>query len=247
METLFVASILGSISALATLLAIWLALGGGTAIWRAILAIAGVSVAALLFCAATGEGEAEWLVLLWVVAASVAALLLPVRLCGYRLTKPGGSRRRPGEMQFSIRQLLALTAVVAAVAGATRLLAPIAPTTSAIGFALAVALCLGVVALVAVWATLGLDLTHTKTATLVIVAALMAGLTYYGMEATNADPGPIWGGAVIVFAMALTGALLVVRARGFRLVCTADPAQHGTGGTASRGDAAAAGHHEANA
>jgi hypothetical protein len=61
MEILVVAGVLGVISAVAAILAIWLALGSGKAIWRAILAIAGASGVALVFCAVSGEAEAEWL------------------------------------------------------------------------------------------------------------------------------------------------------------------------------------------
>jgi len=121
-------------------------------------------------------------------------------------------------MQFSVRQLLALTAVVAAVAAVARLLVPIGTTLSAIAIFLPMAFCFGAVALVAVWATLRSDLSRMKTLTLLIVTILMAGLTYFGMEATNADPGSIWGSTVIAYAMALVGSLLLVRARGFRLV-----------------------------
>jgi hypothetical protein len=223
MEIFFVAGLLGSISAVAAMLAIWLALGGERAIWRAILAIAGVSAAGLALCAMSGEAEAEWLVLVWVVAANVAALMLPVRTAGYRLASTAGNRAKSGEMQFSVRQLLALTAVVAVVVAAARLLAPTSAT--AVFIFLAISLCLGAVALVAVWATLRSSLTPIKTAALVVLSAVMAGLVYYGMEATNADPGEIWGGAVILYTIALAGMLLVVRARGFRLLHIAEAGQ----------------------
>jgi hypothetical protein len=218
MELLVVAIVMGVISAVAAALAIWLALGSGRAIWRAILAIAGASGAALAFCAISGETEAEWLVLMWVVVATILAMFMVVRVCGFKLLDAAGKQAQSVELQFSVTHLLALTAVVAGVAAVARLLAPIATTQSAISIFLAMAMCLGAVALVAVWATLRSDFTRIKTLTLFIVAIVMAGLTYYGMEATNTDPGEIWGFTVIVYTMALVGSLLFMRARGFRLV-----------------------------
>jgi hypothetical protein len=217
-EILVVASVLGVVSAVAAVLAIWLALGSGRAIWRAILAIAGASGVAIVFCAVSGEAEAEWLVLLWVVVATITALFMLVRIRGYKLVDAAGNRARSDELQFSVTQLLALTAVVAVVAAVARLLAPIAITVSAIAIFLPMAMCFGALALVAVWATLRSEITRIKTLTLLIVTILMAGLTYFGMEVTNADPGAIWSSTVIAYSMALIGSLLLVRARRFRLV-----------------------------
>ena len=223
-ETLVVASVMGVVCAVAAVLAIWLALGSGRAIWRAILAIAGASTVALAFCVISGEAEAEWLLFMWIVAAGVAAMFLIVRLRGFRLANAvTGKGRGPDELQFTVEQLLALTAVVAAVAAASRFLSP--TTINALGLFLAIAACLGAVALVAVWATLRSDLTRIKTLTLLVVAVVMAGITYYGMEVTNADPGPIWGGTVIVYTAALAGSLLVVRWRGFRLLRSPERSQ----------------------
>ena len=165
MEILVIATLLGVISAIAAVLAIWLALGSGRAIWRAILAIAGVSGVALAFCAISGEAEAEWLILMWVVGATITGMFMLVRFRGFKLVDAAGNRARSDEMQFSVTQLLALTSVVAAVAAVARLLAPIVPTPSAMGIYLAMAICLGTVAVVAVWATLRSDFTRTKTLT----------------------------------------------------------------------------------
>jgi len=216
METLVVAVVLGVISAVAAVLAIWLALGSGKAIWRAILAVGGASGAALALCALSGEAEVEWLVFMWVVVATITTMFMLIRFFGYRLVSTAGNQAWSDETQFSVTHLLALTAVVAAVAAVARLLAPMGTTALAMFFE--IALCLGVVALVAVWATLLSAVTQFKTLTLFAVAIVMAGLTYFGIEATDADPGAIWGSMVIIYTMALVGSLWLVRARGFRLV-----------------------------
>jgi hypothetical protein len=216
MEILVVAVVLGVISAVAAVLAIWLALGSGRAIWRAILAVGGVSGAALAVCALSGEAEVEWLVLMWSIVATNTAMFMLVRFGGYKLMNAAGNQVRSDETQFSITHLLALTAVIAAVAAVARLLAPMAMT--ALAMFLGIAICLALVAVVAVWATLHSAATQSKTLTLFAVAVVMAGLTYYGIEVTDADPGAIWGSMVIVYTMALVGSLWLVRARGFRLI-----------------------------
>jgi len=218
--------VLGVILSIVAVLAVWLALGHGTAMWRAILAIVGVSGVALAFCAASGELEAEWLGLVWVVVVALTAMFLCVRWLGFKLAYTNArSRIRSDEFQFSLSQLLALTAVVAVVAAAARLLAPFVLTVNALSFGLAIAICLGIVALVAVGATLRPVITRIKISALVITAIVMAGLAYYGIEATNADPGIVWASTVIVYAIALTGLLLLGRSYGLRLLRSSECSQ----------------------
>jgi hypothetical protein len=219
MGLLIVAFVLGVILAIVTALAIWLALGDWTLMWRAILVIAGASGVALVFCATSGEFEAEWLGLMWVVVVTVAAMFVFVRSCGLRLADTmDGGRFRSDEMQFSLTQLMALTAIVAVIAAVARMLAPLVVTVNALIFGIAIALCLGTLALVAAWATLRSNPTRVRLSILAIVAMAAAGLVYHGMETTNADPGLVWGSVVIVYTMALAGLLLLARARGIRLL-----------------------------
>jgi hypothetical protein len=119
---------------------------------------AGASGVALVFCATSGEFEAEWLGLVWVVVVTITAMFVFVRWLGLRLVDTtDGGRIRSDEMQLSLTQLMALTAVVAVIAPVARLLAPLVATVNALMFGIAIALCLGTLALVAVWATLRSD------------------------------------------------------------------------------------------
>jgi len=135
-------------------------------------------------------------------------------------------------MQFSLAQLMALTAVVAVIAAVFRMLAPLVATMNALLIGIAIAFCLGTVALVAVWATLRSNATRVRLTILAIVAIVAAGLVYYGMESTNAEPGLVWGTAVIVYTIALAGLLLLARSHGVRLLrnsdCTQLTARHAT-------------------
>lgn len=223
MELLIVAFVLGVILAIVAVLATWLALGNWTVMWRAMLAIVGASGGALLFCATSGERDAEWLVVVWVIVITIAAMFVLVRWLGFKLVDTTtGSGIRSDEMQFSLVQLMALTAVVAAIAAAARMLAPLKATMMALTFGLAIAICLGALALVTVWAILQSDITRSKLSILAIAAIVMAGLVYCGMEATNADPGLVWGAVVIVYTIALAGSLLLARRHGFRLQSNSD-------------------------
>jgi hypothetical protein len=218
MGFLAVPIVLGVTLAFAAVLAIWLALGPGKVMRRAILTIVGASAGALVFCAASGELEAEWLGLAWVVVVTITAMLVFVRWLGFQLVDmTAGGHARADEMQFSLKQLMALTTAFAAIAAVARMLTPLVATREALMFGLAIAVCLGTLALLTLWAMLPVDITRTRLAALAIVAIVMAGLVYYGMEATDADPGLIWAAVVLVYATALAGALLLARRRGIRL------------------------------
>jgi hypothetical protein len=219
MGMLLFALVLGVILAIAAALAIWLALGEWTLMWRAMLTIAGASGGALIFCVVSGELEAEWLGLVWVVVVTITAMFVIVRLLGFRLmVAESDDRIASDEMQFSLRQLMALMAVFAIIAGAARRLTPLIATMEALIFGLAIAFCLGALSLFTMWVTLRSDnIARIKLSFLAIFAIAMAGLVYCGMEVTNADPGLIWAGVTLVFTIVLAGLLLLARQRGFRL------------------------------
>lgn len=218
-----IAFVLGVILAIVAFLAIWLALGMQTMMWRTMLAIAGASGGGLIFCVASGELEAEWLGLAWVVVVTVTSMFVLVRWLGFKLADTATSVPvRSDEMQFSLRQLMALTAVVAAITAAARMLAPLIATWQVLMVGIAIAVCLGGLALLTVWATLRLEVTRPKLSILAIAALVMAGLVHYAMEATNADPGLVWGSVVVVFTVALAGLLLLARRHGVRLRSNAD-------------------------
>jgi hypothetical protein len=212
--------VLGSLLAIVAVLAIWLALGSWTVMWRAILVIVGASGVALLFCAASGEFEAEWLGLVWVVVVTVTAMFVFVRWLGFRLVDATShtNRIRSDEWQFSVAQLMGLTGVVAVSSAVGKMLVPLVATMDALIVGSAIAICLGTLALVAAWATLRSATTRIRILTLAVVTIAMSGLVYYGMEATDADPGLVWASVVIMYGIALSKLLLLARSRGFRLL-----------------------------
>jgi len=195
--------------------------------------ILGASAVGLVFCAASGELELEWLGLVWVLVVTITAMFVFVHWLGFRLVDTTAANRiRSDELQFSVKQLMALMAAVAVIAAVARLLTPLVATMSALVFGLAIAICLGTLALVAAWATLRSEATRIRLSTLVAASIVIAGLVYYGMETTDADPGLAWGSVVIVYTFALAASLLVARSHGFRLLigpeCRLPTAHHAT-------------------
>jgi hypothetical protein len=178
----------------------------------------------LIFCAASGELEVEWLGLMWIVAVAITAKFAVVRWLGFRLVNTATQQPiRSDEMQFSLAQLLGLTAIIAVIAAIARMLAPLAATLNMLLFGLGIAMCIGTLALVAAWAILrsaaALRITLPSFASFAII---MSGLTWHIVEATHADPGMVWGSAVFAYAVALAGLLLLARSRGFRLLLTSE-------------------------
>ncbi len=239
MGLLFVAGLLGVSLAAAALVASWLAFARSSWIRRGTYAILGGSAAGLVFCFASGELELEWLGLMWIVVMTVALMFLTARSFGVRLVntnngKPKHDRGIPSnESQFTIRQLMILTAATAAIAAAARWLAPLTMTVEAMMFGGGIAICLGILALVAAWATLRVELNRTRCFILAVASLVMAALVYCVMEVTDADPGLVWGCVVVVYASALSTAFLFARSCGIRLLCDRESQVNAVGAASS--------------
>lgn len=211
--------LLGVSLACAALLATWVAFGNSNWLQRGTLAILGGSAVGLVFCFASGELELEWLGLMWVVVTTIALMLLAVRCFGVRLVQPSrSSHDRSKESQFSIRQLMILTAGTAAIAAAVRWLAPLTMTRGAVMVGGGIAICLGVLALVAAWAALRVELNRIRFVVLVITSVAIASVVYSAMEVTGADPGLPWALVVVTYTLVLSTAFLCARSRGIRLL-----------------------------
>lgn len=210
--------VLGIIFSQVTVLAIWAALGRSPIMWRVIVTLIGSSLLGLALCASIGEMEAEWFVLVWILTVVVAACFLVLRRLRFKLVNVNTSLSpSSGELQFSLFQMMALLTVVATLAAGGRLLAPRMATVGALAFGLAIAFCLGVLALASVWAALGKGNVVQRLIVLILLTVGTGGLVYYVMEATQADPGSIWAVVVVVYASATVGTLLAARSLGFRL------------------------------
>lgn len=223
MALILIALTLGPMLAAVATIAMWLTLGGSTLMWRSIVAVLGGSLLGLVFCAVSGELEAEWLGLMWVVVITVAAMFVVVRRQGLRLVdtkKP--IRRDSDEFRFSVLHLLGLTAVVALIATFARALAPLVATLNALMFGLGIAVCLGSLAIIGSLTTLRLRQSQSGLWVFVVASVVIAGTVFTVMEATNADPGIVWGSIVVVYALSLRALFGFLRNRGFAIASDSD-------------------------
>lgn len=218
MAFVLIALTLGSMLAVAATIAMWLVLGSSTLMRRSIIALLGTSLLGLAFCATIRELEAEWLVLMWIVVVTVAAMFTIIRWRGLRLvntTKP--THIDSGEFQFSVLHLIGLTAAVALIAAVARTLTPLAATLDVLLVGLGIAVCLGSLAIIVSLTTLRQRRTKYGLPITAIATTANAGVVYMVMEATNADPGIVWGSIVVVYALSLCALLRYCFNRGFKL------------------------------
>ena len=156
---------------------------------------------------------------MWIVLVAVAAMFMLVRCKGLRLV----DTRKPNlphfdEFQFSVSHVIGLTAVAALVLAFARFLAPMIVNLNVIMTGLAIAVCLGALAVLASLTVLRRQRSKIGIRVLSIVTLVVAGLVYVIMEVTDADPGVVWGSVIVVYAVVLRSLLQLVHARGFSLV-----------------------------
>ena len=150
---------------------------------------------------------------------TISLLFFSVRCFGVRLVDiQQDNGVGSNEAQFSIRQLMILTAATAATAAVARWLAPLTMTVEAMMYGAGIAVCLGVLALGLAWGTLRCEISRKRSLVLAVVSLMTAGSVYYVMEVTEADPGLVWGCVVVVYSAALSAAFLYARALGIRLL-----------------------------
>ena len=215
---LLFALILGVALAGTAVLGIWLALGHSTMMRRGLAVLIASSLLGFGICVAIGEAELEWLLLAWVVATTVCVMFLFLRALGYRLKNiDRPSNRDEAEQQFSLWQLLVLTTAFAAIAAVARFLAPFQLYRDTILIGLIVASSIGLLSIAATWAVLRSEIGSLGFAGLTVLAVGVAGLVYYAMEVTQADPGLVWAYVTLVFTAAMGAMLYLARQRGIRL------------------------------
>ena len=216
---MFVGVALGVILSQVTVLAIWAALGRSPIMWRAIVALTGSSLLALALCITIGEMEAEWFVLVWILVLVIVAGFLVLRWFRFHLVNINQSSNiPPGEMQFSLFQMMVLLTVTAILAAVGNVLAPRMATLGTILFGLAIAIGSALLTLASVWAALGAANVPKRLWALVPLTISVAALVFYVMETTKTDPGFVWAIVILVYVTATTATLLTARSLGLRML-----------------------------
>jgi len=198
-----------------TLLAIWVVLGGGKFLWRALPAALGTILYVWCFSFAHDHSSRQWLVTALATMGVSLAILLPARWMGLRLARSCDSRPASGPFQFYIRDILLWTTATAIVLSGWRCLPKNAldflqnavPVVDFVG--------LGLIGAVSMFFALGRGWIVARILLLPIAVVLTA--KFFNASIPNA--APTWYFALLFSLMIfwLAGSLLVLRFAGYRL------------------------------
>jgi hypothetical protein len=199
----------------ATLLAVWVALGGGKFVWRALPTALGTILYVGGFSYARNPWSEDWLFTAVATMGVSLAMLLLARWLGLRLARSCDSKPASGPFQFYIRDILLWTTAVAIVLSGWRCLPKDAfaflqgavPLLAFAGLILIVA--------AAMFAALGRGWIVAR----VLSPPTAVVLTAKFLNATLPSPQPTWYFAIMISLMLfwLLGSLLVLRLAGYRL------------------------------
>lgn len=209
-----------------SLLGFWAALGGKATPWRLVVAVVGVTAWVSVlekFDAGHGDDAAIWGTVLLMQMGLVSVLLMVARFLGVELTdtlasEPAQTSEPAGQwVQFTLRALLSWTTALALLLGSLHYLPkpPLREIADNIAV-LAAILCGGaLIALGAIWITLGARWAPARYVVLGLSGGVGIGLMY-------AVLGPGETLVLSVFCVAetvwLVGSLWLVRLAGYRLV-----------------------------
>ena len=199
------------------LLGIWGGLGTSSW-WRRLLSgIAGIGYLGLLTRFGVSEPGSE--VVLLVGTVLVAGVLLLARCFRLRIGIVGADQAAPPRMQFSIRQLLFLTFVVACIVSLGKYLEPNLTLGSQPAILPLVGLLAATVGLLSVWPVLGAR-SPAFPILIMFAAATGLGAGFGRLCPPYGKPAYFWLWMVITFveALSLVASLLVIRSGGYRLV-----------------------------
>jgi len=218
-----------------SLLAFWAALGGRASPWRLVVAVVGVVAWMwVLKHGFTGDSPYPdeirliWVFVLFSVMCLISALLMVARFFGAELTDvPADASDQPAPPQrrweqFSLGSLLSWTTATALLLGSLHYLPKkeIVETfsfsdPSSLGALAAIMIGSALIALGAIWITLGTRWTAAR-----YVVLLAAGIGAGGLLFFAAGPGG--GNGLFIFCFAqvfwVTGSLWLVRMAGYRLI-----------------------------
>jgi len=200
----------GVVFAQACLIGIWTVFGSSPLLVRLIGLVASIVYLGTLFGFCIDELRTEIVLMVAATTISIAALLLAPRCLGVELAAWETDAPAPHRTQFSIRQLLIFTAVVACLLAVGRRLWP------AFGVAVfAVTVSFAPVGITAAWSLLGAKRVIPGLVVLFGVAIAVAYILPRVFP--PAEPMSLWAAATLTAALTLAVTLGVLRSRGFRL------------------------------
>jgi len=214
------------------LLALWVVLGGGRAVWR-LLAVALGVIAYFIWIENLNR---EWLSTTLGELAACATVLVAARLAGLRLAIPAEPLDVRGRPQFHIRDVLIWTAATALVLGLLRCVPDDRRLFPLIPNIITVLGSLTVVATASIYAPLGKGRTATRVALALLAIGLGSALLVASIRSHS-----FWYYVFLLSLMAawIVGSLLVVRRAGYRLAWQWRFERHHQDGTGVGGKVAA--------
>lgn len=223
---LWFAACIGLFAAQDSLLAMWVALGGGAVVVRLLVSLLGLGAIAWA-CGYIERGQTNqfWLLFFLFGAAAliVSAPFGVLRLRNSRLTRvttdvSTGAMREA--LRFSIRDLWLWTLAVAVALGVFRWVMSVIPTQSGrqgdLWIIFAFGATFAAVALVAAWAALSARIAPLRIAAFLVVATL-GGLAPCVLVGLNSQP-ELYVAMTVAQGVVVLATLLALRAMGYRLV-----------------------------
>jgi len=199
-----------------SLLGMWCGLGTSHWLLRLVGLIVGAGGLAIMLGAGIGKLSGEIISVVVAAVLLVAAVTWIVRwLKGAMQQIPDSTPDAREGLQFTIRHLLVLTFVVACLVTIGKALAPRLPHFHDVTMLSAIAVCFVSVALVAIWAILGLGQVLFRSLVLFVISAIVGWIL-----ARVIDEGDdiFWTSTTILQATYLMGSLLAIRACGYRFL-----------------------------
>ena len=214
---LVIAVFVGIVFSQTSLLGIWGGLGTNPWWSRLIGVVVGVGSLGLLLGVGVGERASEEnYFIVSVGTALITGVLLVVRCFKVRICVATVDQAAAHRMQFTIRQLLALTFAVACLVSLGKWLAPHVMNVTGPLILTLIGLVLATVGLLSVWPALGARHPVLPSLILIVVAA---GVGFcFAQFPPMSGMASFWMTITSVEALSLVPSLLVVRSCGYRLV-----------------------------
>jgi len=205
-------ALIGTVFGQVSLLGIWGGLGCGPWYLRLVGVACGVGFLALLTGIAFRD-LTEWFIVVFLSCSLIAAMHLVLRCFGFRFAFR--STTQAARLQYSIRDLLILTFVVALMLSVGRYLLPTVPL-KILSMLFLVGISVTVVGVASVWLVLGMKRRIVPSTFLVLVGAGVG--TCLELHVTFMGSALLWPRVFAVDALMIAVSLNILRSWGYRLV-----------------------------
>jgi hypothetical protein len=200
----------------ATLVGMWGGLGRTNGVLRLIGLATAIVLLATLLGLGLGDPDALMYFFVFIATSAVALPTWIVRLWKARIGHLGEEAPSREGLQFTIKHLMLLTFAVACLVTVGKALAPYVHGANIAMEVAVLAICFGAVALVSLWAMLGLGQPVVRIVVAVLIALGAGAIGGYVLDGPTDQI--FWVFVALAQAVCVLGSLSVVRASGYRLL-----------------------------